>query len=706
MRLGVGGLVVLWTSTGAAAAGAVVAVAMSSRTDVGASAWLSLIVALSFTVCGLLAWWRRPYNRTGALMVAVGLSWDASLLVYAHDPRLYTIGLAAKYLPFAVFGHVLLAFPSGLLRDRWPRTLVALGYLDAVVLRLVWMLFAGPLNTDCDCPGSVVDAHASSGAAHALEYAQRALGLVVVVGTVAIIVGRWRRASPAYRRVLAPVVLTGGVTGLFLGLDLVIGWFSADGGDVLWLLVLVALGSVPVAFLAGMIRARLAQGAIAQLVVELGGTPASGALRDVLARALRDPGLRLAYWLPEAQTYVDAEGRRVELPADGENGEAATIVEQDGRRIAALVHDEALRDHPELVNAVCAAAGLALENERLQVELKARLDELAGERDFVTAVIDTADTLVCVLDRAGRFVRFNRACERVSGYSSEEVIGRHLSLLLPEEERDGVAVALADVRTHDVARPNENNWVTRSGDRRLIAWRNTALRDASTGADYVVSSGIDITEARRADEELRASRARIVEAGDRERSRLERNLHDGAQQHLVALSLTLRMAQAKLASDPAEAEQILAGANEELAQALSELRELARGIHPAILTDRGLEAAVQALAGRTPLPVEIAASLDGRLPPSVEAAAYYIVAESIANVSKYAQASSVRVELARANAALRVQVVDDGVGGADPLGGTGLRGLVDRVESLDGDLAVTSPPGGGTIVRAEIPLGP
>jgi signal transduction histidine kinase len=268
-----------------------------------------------------------------------------------------------------------------------------------------------------------------------------------------------------------------------------------------------------------------------------------------------------------------------------------------------------------------------------------------------------------------------------------------------------VAVALADVRTHDVARPNENNWVTRSGDRRLIAWRNTALRDASTGAEYVVSSGIDITEARRADEELRASRARIVEAGDRERSRLERNLHDGAQQHLVALSLTLRMAQAKLASDPAEAEQILAGANEELAQALSELRELARGIHPAILTDRGLEAAVQALAGRTPLPVEIAASLDGRLPPSVEAAAYYIVAESIANVSKYAQASSVRVELARANGALRVQVVDDGVGGADPLGGTGLRGLVDRVESLDGDLAVTSPPGGGTIVRAEIPLG-
>ncbi len=706
MRLGAGGLVVLWTSTAAAAAIAIVAVATSSRSDVGTDAWLSVFVALSFTVCGLLAWWRRPYNRTGALMVAVAFSWFASLLVYAHDPRLYTIGLAAKYLPFAVFGHVLLAFPSGLLRDRWPRAMVALGYFDAIVLRLAWMLVAGPLNTDCDCPASVIDAHASGGVAHVLEYTQRALGLLVVVGSVSILVGRWRRASSAYRRVLAPVVLTGSVTGLLLGLDLVVGWFSKDAGDVVWLLVLVALGSVPVAFLAGMIRARLAQGSIAHLVVELGATPAAGALRDALARALRDPDLRVAYWLPEAQIYVDAEGRRVQLPADGENGAAATIVEQDGRRIAALVHDETLRDHPELVNAVCAAAGLALENERLQAELRARLDELAAERDFVSAVIETADVLVCVLDRAGRFVRFNRACERVSGYSSEEVLGRHLSLLLPEEEGDRVDAALAAVCAQGIASENENHWVTRSGERRLIAWRNTALQDAATGAEYIVSSGIDVTEARLADEELRASRARIVEAGDRERSRLERNLHDGAQQHLVALSLTLRMAQAKLASDPGEVEQILAGANEELAQALSELRELARGIHPAILTDRGLEAAVQALAGRTPVPVEVAASLDRRLPASVEAAAYYIVAESIANVSKYAQARSIRVELVRANGALEVAVADDGVGGADPLGGTGLRGLADRVESLDGELAVTSPPGGGTVVRAKIPLEP
>jgi signal transduction histidine kinase len=203
-------------------------------------------------------------------------------------------------------------------------------------------------------------------------------------------------------------------------------------------------------------------------------------------------------------------------------------------------------------------------------------------------------------------------------------------------------------------------------------------------------------------EELAASRARIVTAGDVERRRLERNLHDGAQQRLVALSLALRVALAKLDSDPAAVRATLAGAAEELALALAELRELARGLHPAVLTDRGLRAAVEMLAGRSPVPVEIADIPGERLPEPVEAAAYYLIAEALTNVAKYAGASAVRVRVAESDASVVVEVSDDGVGGADPANGSGLRGLADRVEALGGSLEVSSPTGGGTTLRAEI----
>jgi signal transduction histidine kinase len=205
-------------------------------------------------------------------------------------------------------------------------------------------------------------------------------------------------------------------------------------------------------------------------------------------------------------------------------------------------------------------------------------------------------------------------------------------------------------------------------------------------------------------EKLAASRARLVEVGDAERMRLERNLHDGAQQRLVSLSLALRLAQAQVGRHPAEAERILAAASEELGHALEELRELARGIHPAVLTDRGLGPALEALAARAPLRVELALA-EERLPDQVEAAAYYVVSEALANVVKYAEASSVAVRVARANGRAVVEVADDGVGGADPASGSGLRGLADRVEALDGLLQVESRPGVGTRIRAEIPCG-
>ena len=227
----------------------------------------------------------------------------------------------------------------------------------------------------------------------------------------------------------------------------------------------------------------------------------------------------------------------------------------------------------------------------------------------------------------------------------------------------------------------------------------------------------DITERRRAEEalrereveqarteELRASRTRIVEAADAARRKIERDLHDGAQQRLVALALEVRMARSRVEKDPASAGPFLDRFGKELAGASDELRELARGIHPALLTDRGLAPAIETLVARAPLPVEVIELPGDRLPPVTEATAYFTVAEALTNVAKYAGASHATVRLARENGALSVEVQDDGVGGAQATPGSGLSGLADRVGAADGSLSVTSPPGEGTLVRAVIPL--
>ena len=216
----------------------------------------------------------------------------------------------------------------------------------------------------------------------------------------------------------------------------------------------------------------------------------------------------------------------------------------------------------------------------------------------------------------------------------------------------------------------------------------------------LVAQAIANTEAH---EQLAASRARIVEAGDAERRRLERNLHDGAQQRLVSVALDLRLVEATLRKDPTAAGELLTKAKDQLSQGLDELRELARGIHPAVLTDRGLGPAIESLATRSPVPVEITEMPDERLSGPVEAAAYYVVAESMTNVAKYAQATHAVVSVSRSNGQATVIVADDGIGGADPTRGTGLRGLADRLEALEGRLDVQSSPGSGTRIRAEIP---
>jgi signal transduction histidine kinase len=251
----------------------------------------------------------------------------------------------------------------------------------------------------------------------------------------------------------------------------------------------------------------------------------------------------------------------------------------------------------------------------------------------------------------------------------------------------------------------------RDGQRVACIVHDPVLREQEPGLLETVSAAASMAlENERLDAELRArlaelqeSRARIIEVGLAERRRLERNLHDGAQQRLVSLALTMRMARGKLRDDPEAADGLLKAAGEELEAALEELRELARGIHPAVLSDRGLDAALESLIARAPLPVELERSLDGRLPGAVELAAYFVVAEALTNVVKYAEASHASVRAAQDNGDLMVEISDDGVGGADSSRGSGLRGLADRVSALDGRLEVLSPPGQGTTVTARIP---
>jgi signal transduction histidine kinase len=227
----------------------------------------------------------------------------------------------------------------------------------------------------------------------------------------------------------------------------------------------------------------------------------------------------------------------------------------------------------------------------------------------------------------------------------------------------------------------------------------------------------DITERKRAEgvlrrreaeqariAELKAARARIIAAEDATRRKIERDLHDGAQQRLVTLALMLRMIKKTLAADPDAASGLLDEAIVTLADATAELRELARGIHPAVLTEKGLPAAVAVLAGRAPLPVDVHCSLSERLPGPIEAAAYYVVAESLTNVARYAKATRATIRLARQSGCALVEVEDDGIGGANPEAGSGIRGLIDRIDALDGSLDVHSEPGIGTRIQVTIPL--
>jgi PAS domain S-box-containing protein len=311
--------------------------------------------------------------------------------------------------------------------------------------------------------------------------------------------------------------------------------------------------------------------------------------------------------------------------------------------------------------------------------------------------------------------------ERISGYPPSDFLGadarRTIMSIIFSEDRDAVLEkaqnAVDDGRPfvleYRIERPDgELRWVLDRGHRvkgpRGEQWMDGAIFDITERrANEEALRRHEVERARV--EELRASQARIIEAADAARRRIERDLHDGAQQHLVALALEVRLARARAERDPEFAVGFLERVGEGLAQASAELRELARGIHPAVLTERGLGVAVQALAGRASVPVEVLDTPPDRLAPAIEAAAYFVVAEALTNVVKYAQASAATVAVTVAADRLVVEVSDDGIGGATPDSGSGLRGLADRVGALDGTLTVTSPRGQGTRLRAVIPLG-
>jgi signal transduction histidine kinase len=539
-------------------------------------------VGWAFVASGLVAWLRRPRNRLGALLIAAGLAYLARQLRYSFDPWLFTVFFALGELPYALIPHSVLAYPTGRVVDRAERALVKVGYACLLVVPFVTLLFYDGtrrlLFYNALRPHhSLILVHGSANTVEALQK-----GLVVfyfgILATVfiALIARRLLRGTRRARRILAPLVLAAVAIALRALYECVRTFVSQPvASEYLFWWQIAAFLALPVALAAGLLRYHLARASVANLVLELDHA-GPHEIRAALARSLADPTLEVAFWLPERATYADGAGQPVELP-DGP-ARAVTMLDHDGRPLAALVHDPSLLDEPRLVETVGAAARLALENARLQAETRAQLAQ------------------------------------------------------------------------------------------------------------------------------VKESRVRIVTAADEERRRIERDLHDGAQQRLAALALQLRTAQRRLGSSQADptVDALLESAVAELQAANAELRELVRGVYPAILTEDGLAAAIESLALRNPFPIELDV-LEGRFAAQVEATAYFVTCEGLANVAKHAHASKASVCVSRRNGLLAVEIADDGVGGARPLEGSGLSGLVDRVEALGGRLRVLSPVGGGTRLLAEIP---
>jgi signal transduction histidine kinase len=569
--------VAIWTIGLAGCTVAVISLILALKNDaIGYDVGEPLVIAvladwitLSYVLGGLVAWWCRPASRFGPLMIVAGFVNFLATLSWSENDAGFTIGQALDLVPPVLFLHVFLAFPDGRLHGRFERALVAAAYATAIGLELVRMGLGG------FGPHNVFELTSNPDAELTVRQIQLTAISAFCLCGVGVLALRRRRSGRPLRRSVDLLIDAFALALVMIALLLVSAAFSGPWVNQIRWVTYLTLGLAPTALVLGLLGARLARSAIGDLLVELRTDLAPADLQDALARALRDPSLTLAYWLSEFESYADLEGRVVQLPEDGD-GRAVTVIDRAGIRIAAMVHDPSLRDEQDLLEAVTAGAGIALEKAQLHAELRARLEELQG------------------------------------------------------------------------------------------------------------------------------SRARILEAGRAERKRLERNLHDGAQQRLIALSLELSRLEAQLDGDR-DAATRLATARREIAASLEELREVAHGLHPAVVSGHGLAVALEQLTAHAAVPVRLSVNIDSRLPEALEVAAYYLVSESLANVGKYASASSASVEITRREDDVLVEIVDDGIGGADESRGSGLRGLADRVEALGGRLRVWSPAGGGTRVRAEIP---
>jgi signal transduction histidine kinase len=540
-------------------------------TSLGAAVAL-LGAGWALLACGLAYWGRRPGNAVGPLLAAASCAW---FLAEWGNPgvgsgAVFTVGLVLYAACPPLIAWTMLAYPSGRLASWGERVAVSVALAGAVlVLGVLPALFFDAAARGCaQCPDNLLLVSDEPDHFDSLNRVGVHLGLAWSLLLIGMAGWRIARSSPARRRVVAPVVLAGCI---YLGLVASSFGASLDRGFLgsgtlerrLWFAQAGALAALAVAVAWGLLRTRRTRSSLARLVVELGESAPAGGLREALARTLADPELEIVYPVGEG-SYADAGGRTVDLARA--EGRAATPLLRDGRPVAVLLHRTGLLDNPELVEEVASAARLALENERLQAEVRAQL------------------------------------------------------------------------------------------------------------------------------EDLRASRARIIEAGDAERRRLERDLHDGAQQRLVGLSVALRLLRGQFGTD--QDQQLAARLDEaeaELRRAVTELRELAHGIHPAVLSDEGLAAALEALAEVTPASLRIAALPQERFPAPVETAAYIVVAEA-------AKAGAARVSATRRDGALVVDVETE----AEP---DGFVDLEDRVGALDGRLAVERAPGGGVRIRAEIPCG-
>ena len=670
------------------------AVALTATSDheqhPGQTIALFLFVSSSFILAGLIGWTRRPWNRTGTLMVAVGFGVLIGVLGEANHPIPFTLGALFGSLFIAAFVHLLLAYPSGRLLSRRARVLVGAGYTIAFLAPLAESMFAAPETCKPHaCPDNLVLV-SHDHAAHVVATAVwTAASVLLFAAVVMLLLGRWRETTPGLRRILRSVYLFGGLSIVLLAIGFVITPFSGVGATIVSVALIATFTTVPFIFLAGLLGTAIARGAgVGAIFSSVPERASPGEVQEGLRSALRDETAVVAYWYEEDEHYVDVEGNRLDLPEDTRR-RVVTRLDYGDQPVAAIVHDAALLQEPELLEGVANAARIALERDKLLVEVRARAQRYR-------ALLQAMPDLMFRISRDGRYISYNAPSERdlVNG----EVVGKLLWDRLPTDLADRV---LASGRAALAGDPDviEYHLDFEDGSR-----RHYEGRFAASGDDEFLMIVREITERKQQQEELEASRQRIVAAGDAARRKLERNLHDGAQQRLVSLSLSLRLAQNQVAKSPVRAEELLEASREELMQALEELRELARGIHPAVLTDRGLEAALEALAGRAAVPVEIDCIPDVELPPPVEAAAYYVVSEALANITKYAGASAVKVSIGQVDGYALVEVVDDGVGGADPTRGSGLSGLSDRVASLNGKLVIDSPPGAGTRIRAEIPL--